>query len=103
MDDVRLLSQLPADRVPPRRNGELVFESPWESRAFGLAVALAESEVLDWEDFRAELIAEIARDPDGEYYEHWLTALERAAVSAGLVDAEALLAALRSVLDHREH
>ena len=30
------------DDVPtdlPRRNGELVFEAPWESRAFGLAAA----------------------------------------------------------------
>ena len=23
--------------APPRRNGELVFEAPWETRAFGLA------------------------------------------------------------------
>lgn len=25
----------------PRRNGELVFEAPWQGRAFGLALALA--------------------------------------------------------------
>ena len=26
--------------APPRDNGELVFAAPWESRAFGLALAL---------------------------------------------------------------
>ena len=26
--------------APPRSNGELVFAAPWESRAFGLAMAL---------------------------------------------------------------
>ena len=31
---------------PPRANGELVFEAPWESRAFGVAVALHESGAL---------------------------------------------------------
>jgi hypothetical protein len=26
--------------APPRSNGELAFAAPWESRAFGLAMAL---------------------------------------------------------------
>jgi hypothetical protein len=26
--------------TPPRDNGELVFAAPWESQAFGLALAL---------------------------------------------------------------
>ncbi|GAB7145686.1 hypothetical protein LRC484719_42880 [Mycobacterium riyadhense] len=46
--------------TPPRRNGELVFEAPWESRAFGLAVALAELNRYAWEEFRLQLIGEIA-------------------------------------------
>jgi nitrile hydratase accessory protein len=73
----------------PRSNGELVFEAPWESRAFALAVGLGREGVYDWEDFRARLIAEIgaweAEHPgavdDAEregwsYYDHWLTSLE---------------------------
>ena len=48
-----------AQAAPPRANGELVFEEPWESRAFGLAVALHDAGVVDFEDFRARLIAEI--------------------------------------------
>ena len=30
----------------PRKNGELVFEAPWEARAFGLAVALVGNTAL---------------------------------------------------------
>ncbi len=79
----------------PRRNGELVFEAPWESRAFGLAVALAEQGVYDWEEFRQELIAEIGSWEQGpgrdgatwSYYERWLAALERLLGRRGLVGA----------------
>src|SRR5262249_36675002 len=42
--------------APPRSNGELVFEAPWESRAFGVAVALSEARGLEWERFRQGLI-----------------------------------------------
>ena len=56
--------------APPRDNGELVFAAPWESRAFGLALALTETGLIDWEDFRQALIREIgdweAAHPSGE-------------------------------------
>ena len=83
--------------APPRDNGELVFAAPWESRAFGLALALSEAGLIDWEDFRQALIREIgdweAAHPSGEgwsYYECWLRALERTAGARGLVDPGAL-------------
>src|SRR5262249_16430015 len=41
--------------APPRDNGELVFAAPWESRAFGLALALNEAGLIDWEEFRQAL------------------------------------------------
>jgi len=44
----------------PRKNGELVFEAPWEARAFGLAVALNEAGVYPWRDFSQGLAAETA-------------------------------------------
>ncbi|MFC7642380.1 nitrile hydratase accessory protein [Streptosporangium lutulentum] len=46
--------------APPRSNGELVFAEPWESRAFGMAVALHEAGVFTWPRFQAALIARIA-------------------------------------------
>ena len=36
----------------PRRNGELVFQAPWESRAFGVAIALHDAGAIDYEAFR---------------------------------------------------
>jgi nitrile hydratase accessory protein len=102
--------------APPRDNGELVFAAPWESRAFGLALALNEAGLIDWEDFRRALIREIgdweAAHPSGEgwsYYECWLRALERTAGARGLVDPgaladrAALLAALPAGHDHERH
>ena len=76
----------------PRSNGELVFAEPWESRAFGMAAALADSGVFGWSDFQAGLIAAIAdreRRHDAPsvyvYYERWLTALESLVVARGLI------------------
>ncbi len=102
---------------PPRSNGELVFAEPWESRAFGLALALHAAGAFDWEDFRQELIATIAGWPDPElvtdpvapatedvtssdlvavpwsYYHCWLAALESVLAAGGLVSA--------AEIDHR--
>jgi nitrile hydratase accessory protein len=78
--------------APPRRNGELIFQAPWEGRAFGLAVALRDRGVLPWEAFRTRLIAAIAASdarPAGadrpSYYENWLAALQNLLVDSGLL------------------
>ena len=73
----------------PRQNGELVFEAPWEARAFGLAVALCEKGVYEWREFSAALAATIAaaekeNDPSG-YYARWVASLEELAIEKGLV------------------
>ncbi len=39
MSDQRI-EDLGDDLAVPRRNGELVFEAPWEGRVFGMTVAL---------------------------------------------------------------
>lgn len=68
--------------APPMANGEVIFEAPWQSRVFGMARALADAGVYDWEEFRRLLIDEIGRfDRQGEgpfaYYDHFLAAFER--------------------------
>jgi len=79
--------------APPRANGELVFAEPWESRAFGLAVTLHAGGAFEWEDFRQELIAAVARreaaqpEEGWSYYTCWLEALERVLVAEGMVAA----------------
>jgi hypothetical protein len=61
----------------PRRNGELVFDAPWESAVFALAAAVVEHVFGgDREPFRQQLIAAIAADPGRPYWESWTAALE---------------------------
>ena len=70
--------------APPRRNGELVFAEPWESRLFGVTISLHRAGLFAWEEFRRLLIEEIAAwetrgRPQAEwsYYERWAAAFER--------------------------
>lgn len=78
--------------APPRSNGELLFTSPWESRAFGMVVSLHDTGAFAWETFQAALIARIAAweashpaGADFRYYEHWLAALEDVLEAGGKV------------------
>jgi hypothetical protein len=70
--------------APPRRNGELVFDAPWQGRAFGLCIAILEREGLGWDAFRPHLVAAIDADPDGDYYDAFGLALDAFTVDLGL-------------------
>ncbi|PEG40221.1 nitrile hydratase accessory protein [Mycolicibacterium agri] len=82
--------------APPRSNGELVFEEPWHSRAFAMAVALNEAGAFTWPQFQKALIARIAiweaaeqaEQPEWHYYHHWLGALEDVLGAAGVVNGD---------------
>jgi nitrile hydratase accessory protein len=96
--------------APPRRNGELVFAAPWESRLFGMTLALHEAGHFAWDEFRARLIVEIARrdrDPGWRYYVCWAAALEDLLAAKGLCRPadlavrERTLAAREPGHDHR--
>lgn len=69
--------------APPRDNGELVFDAPWQSRVFGITMALCNQGALDWEAFRQSLIDEISRVPD-QYWVSWQNALELQLEARGL-------------------
>ena len=87
---------------PPRKNGEMVFEAPWEARAFGMAMVLHDRDVYPWREFSDRLAAEVSADsaaPDrsvfplpadteSRYYQQWLAALEDLVRDRGLVTAE---------------
>lgn len=85
------------DGAPPRANGELVFDAPWQSRAFGVAAALAESGRLSWPDFQRALIDQVGgADAAGYdtglpavYWNCWLEALGVLVVEADLVSPAA--------------
>jgi nitrile hydratase accessory protein len=89
----RQISNMPEEVELPRDNGELVFDAPWESRAFGMAVALNENGKYEWPEFVDHLAGEIKADPAEEhtYYEKWLHSLAGLAVERGLI-SEAELA-----------
>lgn len=88
---------------PPRANGALCFGSDWERISFGIALALAKEGHFEWDDFRDELIgsineweaANVAAPSSWNYYEVFLTALERAVVKTDLLTA----AEMREILD----
>ena len=90
----RGISAMTGDEALPRKNGELVFNEPWEGRAFGLAAALTKGGGYDWVEFRDKLVEVTASDeshgvPTG-YYQRWLRALERLALEHGLVTSAEL-------------
>jgi nitrile hydratase accessory protein len=82
-----------ADHAPlPRDEGDLVFEAPWQGRAFGMGVVALERAGASWEEFRVQLVAAIRRRPrrPGEsaataYYAAWLDALEALLAERGLL------------------
>ena len=68
--------------APPRSNGELLFRRLWEGRAFGMAIALSKKGHYEWEAQHCK------DDPDWDYYERWLLALEKIVLEAGLLSPE---------------
>ena len=90
--------------APPRKNGELVFESPWESRLFGVTLTLCERGVFAWEEFRRLLVDEIARWDAGDhapatwsYYTCWQAAFERLLTAKGICARAELEARVREL------
>jgi nitrile hydratase accessory protein len=85
--------------APPRSNGELVFAAPWESRLFGMTMALIERGAFSWSEFQPELVAaihawEAGRSPGDEYsyYDRWREALERVLARLALLSPSELAA-----------
>jgi nitrile hydratase accessory protein len=90
--------------APPRKNGELVFQAPWESRLFGVTVLLHRAGFFEWEEFRRLLIDEIRRwedeqrDPaDWSYYQRWQAAFEKLLTAKGLCGATELQERLQAL------
>jgi nitrile hydratase accessory protein len=90
----QVMSRMDGPAALPRRNGELVFEEPWQGRVFGMAVALHEQGAYEWEEFRQTLIDRIAaaerRGWPFVYYEIWLETFESLLSAKGLVTRDEL-------------
>jgi len=90
----RLVADMEGAAAAPRKNGELVFDEPWQGRAFGMVVAASDHALYPWEDFRRKLIVAIgdsdARGDPAGYYERWLAAFEALLAEQGVISAAEL-------------
>ena len=96
-----------SEEAPPRQDGHLQFDRDWEKMAFGVAIALSKQGYYEWEDFRQTLIETIHEwetthnldDPEWDYYQCWLSALEKIVVASGVIKAGELEQQLTQLLD----
>ena len=108
MTDQRI-EDLGDDLAVPRKNGELVFEAPWEGRVFGMAVVLSDDRVYAWDDFRDHLVGDRGRRGAWgrlRLLRRWLASFERLLLDSGVVTATARHAHAEfaaGVYDEHEH
>ncbi len=69
---------------------EPVFNEPWEAQAFAMTVALHKKGTFTWEEWARALSSEIHSGEARDYYDHWLTALEKLAATKNLTTPGAL-------------
>jgi len=90
----REVTNMSGETALPQSNGELVFESPWEGRAFEVAVALTHAGRYEWREFNSVFINHIARaeqsSDSSTYDQRWLATLEELALEKGFVTDEEL-------------
>jgi nitrile hydratase accessory protein len=96
----RRVANLEGAAALPRKNGELVFEAPWEGRAFGMAVVLHDRGAYPWDEFRDRLVGRIG-EGSPSYYESWLAALEALLLARGMVAPDELEARAQEFKDLR--
>lgn len=90
--------------APPRKNGELIFQSPWESRLFGLTMSLYRAGLFEWDEFRQLLIEDIRQWEDQNrsedawsYYARWQAAFEKLLATKGLCGSTELQERVRAL------
>ena len=89
-DEKQLTDLLPQIRRDIDNDGDgPVFAEPWHAQAFAMAVKLHEEGVYtwaEWAEFLGREIAAAGSQPDrGDYYDHWLAALEKIVEAKGVM------------------
>ena len=95
------ISEVRAATGPPGED-DVVFDAPWQARAFALTVALRRDDDFPWEAFQTRLVEELeeserepeltadAENVEATYYEAWLAAVERLLLEENVLDDEEL-------------
>ena len=90
------IAQAGQDAALPGDGNELVFNSPWEAKAFAIVLALHQQGHYSWTEWAQALGGEIRAAGDEDdgtgYYLLWLSAAEKLIASKALVDESELLA-----------
>lgn len=83
-------------RDPPSLSADAdgpVFSAPWQAQAFAMAVELHAGGRFTWPEWAGALAAEIAAagpSDTEDYWQHWLSALEKLVAAKGLASADEL-------------
>ncbi len=89
--------------APPRENGELVFDAPWQGRAFGIALAVRAHQPYAWDELRVLLEKRIAAagaaDDGSRYYEYWVASLQELLEQRQSINSEELDRRTREYLE----
>jgi len=88
--------------APPRANGELVFDDPWQRRLFATTMALCEAGAFTSGEFRDRLIDQIDAVP-GPYWCSWQDALEHLLAERQLCRPDELTARVEILTAHSAH
>ncbi len=98
-DDLEATISDVREATGPPGEDDVVFDAPWQARAFALTVALRREGDFPWEAFQTRLVEELeaseedstaAENTEAAYYDAWLTAFERLLLEAEVLDDEEL-------------
>ena len=81
------LTAIPGMRL---QDDEPVFNEPWEAQAFAMTVNLHQKGAFTWKEWADALSNEIHSGLERDYYQHWLSALEKIVADKKLSTADAL-------------
>lgn len=71
---------------PPRQNGELCFDAPWQGRVFATTTVLVEAGHFTWSQFQTALIVEIQGSKEDQYWSSWLEATTKIVEQLEILD-----------------
>ncbi|WP_246226261.1 nitrile hydratase accessory protein [Chelativorans xinjiangense] len=84
----------------PQADDDRAFSEPWQAQAFALTLALHQKGVFSWSEWAKSLSEELKKrgvaEDGSDYYECWLSALEKLLVAKSVAapgDVDALAAA----------
>jgi nitrile hydratase accessory protein len=95
----RTIAEVKRSANPPQEGDELVFEAPWQARAFSLVVTLHRKGLFEWNEFQSRLIEQVQAGgfeneadagPETVYYRQWLAAFEQLLADKQLFDDDTI-------------